>query len=374
VPATPAGDAITRHVVAPISMDIFEGGSGQLDIAGQVYDIHRDNNGRNWVADHLEGDAEARSFTAASPAALARAVADHHGVTGPVSIEDERPGGRATQRFEHAARATPSGLPETTNADGTIRVGGLRPGQQWVTPGGQVVANPSQRDIIQGKVTLRQPGTGPGTVPIGGTDADRRAARPRTEGESDRAYAIRTAPSREAAERLLQGNSLAGLRAIAREEGVVTASGDSKTGLVTRLMRALYDRHADSNAITEMVNRDRAPATTPGAAPAASSPMDELRTIPLANERISGREPVTATIERVQQMVASGEWSRERGANTLAQMIQRFSIDRGGSRDGEAMAIGTLLQRIVAAMRGTAPAPTMTGSQLLAQRRASRGG
>lgn len=152
------------------------------------------------------------------------------------------------------------------------------------------MANPSQVEIVRGQVTRRETaapaGTGPGRVPVGGTDADRRAARPRQEGESDRAYAIRTAPSRFAAENLLKGNTLAGLRAIARAENVVTASGDTKTALVTRLMRALYDRHADSQAITDMVNRGRAaapvapstPATPRTNAPAATGPITPTMT------------------------------------------------------------------------------------------------
>lgn len=118
----------------------------------------------------------------------------------------------------------------------------------------------------------RPAGVGPGAVAIGATDTDRRAARPRMEGESDRAYEIRTAPSRFAAETLLKGRTLGGLRAFARAEGVVTTSSDSKTGLVERLMRALYDRHADSEAITRMVNRDRTPAPAVPAAPRSNTP------------------------------------------------------------------------------------------------------
>lgn len=98
-------------------------------------------------------------------------------------------------------------------------------------------------------------GTGPGSVAIGATDADRRAARPRMEGETDRAYAVRTAPSRDAALRMLNSHQLAGLRAIARDEKVVTSG--SKADLIARLIRVMRDRHEDSDAITRMVNRDR---------------------------------------------------------------------------------------------------------------------
>lgn len=171
-----------------------------------------------------------------------------------------------------------TGVPESVNADGTITVGGLLENQRWVNARGGIVHNPSQTQIIRGEVKLRTiptapAGVGPGNVPVGGTDADRRAARPRIEGESDRAYEIRTAPSRFAAESLLKGNTLGGLRAFARAEGVVTTSSDTKAGLVERLMRALYDRHADSEAITRMVNRDRTPApAAPAAAPRSNTP------------------------------------------------------------------------------------------------------
>ena len=103
----------------------------------------------------------------------------------------------------------------------------------------------------------RSSSTGPGAVAVGATDADRRAARPRLEisgqPESDRAYEIRTAPSRDAALRLLNGHQLAGLRAFARAEGVVTSG--TKKDLVARLIRVLRDRHEDSTAITRMVNQ-----------------------------------------------------------------------------------------------------------------------
>lgn len=281
----------------------------------------------------------------------------------------------------------------------------------------------------------RPAGVGPGNVPVGGTDADRRAARPRIEGESDRAYEIRTAPSRFAAESLLRGNTLGGLRAFARAEGVVTTSSDSKAGLVERLMRTLYDRHADSEAITRMVNRDRTPAAPkvkaddlrkgdmvqvgdawgvvqgvqayPGtdhptevqvsydggarkewvelgtinahesrrantAAAAPAGAVTRLRAIPEAGQRSLGREPVADTVDRILGEVREGGLTRERAADQIAQLVQRFSINRGNSNADTNETISALLAEIAGDLRRSAPAPTMTGSQLLAQRRAAR--
>lgn len=297
-------------------MDIFEGGSGQLDIAGQVYDVHRDNDGRNWVADHLEGDAETRSFTASSPAELARKVADHHGVTGPVSIQDERPGGRATQRFEHTAKsrkaAASRALPDPVSTEMRERLAHFTPAereqlraaaQELRTARGETPAS-AWRAVIEGAeqdrltgigaFSRRTPGTGPGNVAVGGTDADRRAARPRMEGESDRAYEVRTAPSRDAALRILQGNSAAGLRSIARGEGVVTSG--SKADLVARLIRVMRDRHEDSAAIERMVNRDR--QTQPPATVTAAT------TAPPRTNAPASTGPITPTMTGAQLLAA----------------------------------------------------------------------
>lgn len=115
-------------------------------------------------------------------------------------------------------------------------------------------------------------GTGPGNVSIGATDADRLAAQPRIEGESDRAYDVRTSVDRASALRKLDGHTVAGLRAIARDEGVVASSSDTKAAIVERLMRVMYDRHADSAAIGRMVNRDRTPAAGPVTAPRTNTP------------------------------------------------------------------------------------------------------
>ena len=110
---------------------------------------------------------------------------------------------------------------------------------------------------LRGTPTSTPVGTGPGRVPIGGTDADRRAARPRKEGETDRAYDVRTSVDRASALRKLDGHNVAGLRAIARDEGLPDAG--TKADLLARLMRVMYDRHADIAAIDRVVNRDREP-------------------------------------------------------------------------------------------------------------------
>lgn len=321
-PARSGGDSSTRHVKAPVSVDIFENGAGQISThnadgsEGATYDVYRD--GGQWHAENY--DDRSGRISARTVADLARRVADHHGITGAVSIEDEREGGRSlTQRFEHAPkrRSTPAG-------------------------------------------------TGPGNVPLGGTDADRRAARPRLEGESDRAYEIRTAPTREAALSILNGHQVAGLRSIARDEGIVTSG--SKAQLVARLIRVLRDRHEDNAAIERMVNADR-PATA--TAPVPQAPRGGLASMPLATQRIGGREPLVDTVARINAQVAAGQISRDRAADLLAQLVQRFSVSQG---DPEKDAISAELSRLAREMRNGAPAPTMTASELLAQRRAARGG
>jgi hypothetical protein len=99
------GDSIARHVTAPVSVTIFENGAGQLDVgpggSRTVYDIHRD--GGTWRAEHLQGpEAGYTSYSADTVANLSRKLADAHGVSGTVSIEDERDKGKSlTQRFEH---------------------------------------------------------------------------------------------------------------------------------------------------------------------------------------------------------------------------------------------------------------------------------
>lgn len=315
------------------------GYSGGSD--GDPY-VWQEQPGGPWHVNSLPGDVPEQS--AATPQKLMEKIARLFNVHGEMKVEDERenasrnlsgtrtlapaPTGPKQRQASTPTPATPArasiatsttavpfttGLQQRENADGSITVGGLREDQRWVTPAGLTVMNPSQNDIIQGRVklvtrpaptgtgtgdpaviarvaglqvdrslpigserrraqvaivghpdkaTMRQvdeafgperPGTGPGVVPVGATDADRQAARPRKEGESDQAYAVRTAPTREAALSLLNGHQAAGLRAIARAEGVVTSG--SKADLVARLIRVMRDRHEDSDAITRMVNR-----------------------------------------------------------------------------------------------------------------------
>lgn len=185
--------------------------SGQISVHnadgsdGPTYDMYRDSG--QWHAENYDDRSD--RVSARTVADLARAIADRHNVTGDISIDDEREsdqrsGKSLTQRFTH---------------------------------------------------TLA---TGPGQVPIGGTDTDRRAARPRLEidgkPESDRAYEIRTAPTRDAALRILNGHQAAGLRNFARDEGLVTSG--TKKDLVARLIRVLRDRYEDSQAISRMTNRN----------------------------------------------------------------------------------------------------------------------
>jgi hypothetical protein len=290
-----AADNITRHITAPVSLDIFESGAGQLDIAGAVYDVHRGNDGRSWVADGMQGDTKG-SFTARTPADLAKKIADAHGVSGPISIEDEREKGKsATTRFDHVAK--PAAKPAAKAADLPVISG---PPHAADLPVGAVIEfrHPKTDQTVQGAINAhtrdsslrptyevqshgvddavhtlddsqivdvvrRERALSPGElrrqgpVPVGATDAQARAARPRIEGETDFAYNLRNSPSRDTATRTLNGYSAAGLRAIARDEGITVGSRATKDDLVRAIRRQLYDRHADAAAMEAMVNEDR---------------------------------------------------------------------------------------------------------------------
>lgn len=86
-------------------------------------------------------------------------------------------------------------------------------------------------------------------LPVGATDADRNRLMPRIPGESDLAYQLRNAPSDDYALRVLNGYSVAGLRAIARDENVAVRSGASKPDLVNAIME-IRRRWRDSMAVS----------------------------------------------------------------------------------------------------------------------------
>lgn len=97
-------DDIARHVTAPVSMDIFETGYGQMFVreqgweeGGSAVDISRD--GRAWVAADFPDDSPA--IRARNPQELARKVAERYAVKGLVSINDERANGRSSGAFEY---------------------------------------------------------------------------------------------------------------------------------------------------------------------------------------------------------------------------------------------------------------------------------
>lgn len=314
---------------------------------------------------------ELRTARGESPAGAWRAViegAEQDRLTGigryaRATSTNPRPLMPVEQRMLDRAAATPDGA-----FSGPAQVKAILRARGLIESTGPANNN-QDRLTAAGRAAATPAGTGPGNVAVGGTDADRRTARPRLEingqPESDRAYEVRTAPSRDAALAILNGNSLAGLRNIARGEGVVP--GGTKGDLVARLIRIMRDRHEDGAAIERMVNRDRQtqpPAVT--VTPAGGG----LGSMPMATQRIGGREPVVDTVARIRGMVASGERSPAQGADMMAQLVQRFSVD---DRNPEANALSALLvtltQQMRAGDRNGAPRPTMTGSQLLAQRR-----
>ena len=73
---------------------------------------------------------------------------------------------------------------------------------------------------------------------------------PRREGETDGMYQVRVAPNDDAAERLLNGYTLAGLKAMARDAGIPGAASMSKTALVQALMGPRR-RYWDSIALSD---------------------------------------------------------------------------------------------------------------------------
>lgn len=294
---------------------------------------------------------------------------------------------RSAEAPQAATPAAPAAqaIPDPPNADLRERLERFTPAERdrMRAEAAQIRANQQNigvsaawRGVIEGAEQDRMSNTGaysrtgPGAVPVGGTDADRRAARPRLENETDQAYEIRTAPTRDAALRLLNGHQAAGLRSMARREGIVTSG--SKADLVARLIRVMRDRHEDSAAIDRMVNGDRTPAAPAQAAPdTPTGGLAALQAIPEAGRRISGREPVTDTVARLLDNVRNGGMTRERAADLIAQLVQRFSINRGAGNATDNERIADILGGIARSLRQAAPAPTMTGSQLLAARRAA---
>lgn len=278
VPA--GGDSISRHVQAPVSINIFENGAGQVDVGPTgnrtVYDVHRD--GGKWYADHLQGPEVGNGGLGATTLPdLARKLADRHGVSGTVSIEDERDKGKSlTQRFEHTAKAAPAGSADrlaTLEREQRQHPVGSPEWQRIVDERRRLMAGGQQPRTLTEAEARREDnlaaairgeqvkGVGPVTraklydqrMALVGAEqaATERAPRseafnprvasggnlpPRREGELSAMHDIRIAPSDDAAERLLNGYSVSGLRALARDAGFSPPSGASKAQLVDLLM------------------------------------------------------------------------------------------------------------------------------------------
>jgi len=229
------------------------------------------------------------------------------------------------------AATSASGLQTVDLGNGRTRIGGDRPGDVWVDKQGNPVANPSQTAIVRGDVKL---------LPrVGTNDAQAAALRPRIEGETDFAYSIRTAPSRDAAVRILNGYNMAGLRAIARDEKVTVPSGATKPQMVDQLTRSLHDRAANSNAIDEMVRGPRAetPAArtvTPQGGPAAGpTPKATMTGAELLAQR---RATSSANLEKgraVQRDMKVEELKASKTPTDNAAKIRALVDGRMGSAD-----------------------------------------
>lgn len=271
----PAGDSISRHTTAPVSVDIFETGAGQLDVGPNdnrtVYDLHRQDG--KWYAEHMQGPSTGGQLSAAALPDLARKIADRHGVSGTVSIEDERGKGKSlSQRFEHTTKATPavsgvdfgeikkSDMVQADGAWGTVAnvqpavpgyeaevqvsfQGGAR--KEWI-PASRITAHESRRANQQAAAERA-----PRSEPFNPRVANGGNLPPRREGENDTAYSIRTAPSDDAARRLLNGYSVGGLRALLRSMNLSAPSGSNKADLVERAMQP-RQRYWNSIAISKL--------------------------------------------------------------------------------------------------------------------------
>lgn len=288
---TAADRAITSHIDAPVSVDIFENGAGQLDVGPRndrtVYDVYRD--GGQWHARHMEGPVVGNtSYSADTVANLARKVATSHNVTGAVSIEDERGTGRSiTQRFEHTVKATAAekkaaaaftlgeapqsvrtaasaavdtreltylkGLGEPFHIDENAPAAWRRLlAQGKVEPtGGSYDGKPLYR--VAGAAPAAAPGRTVHPAPFNPATAAGAALPPRREGEGDAMYSIRSAVSDSVAETLLRGYTIPGLKAMARDAGIPGGGSMSKTQLIAALMLPRR-RYWDSVAV-ERQNR-----------------------------------------------------------------------------------------------------------------------
>jgi hypothetical protein len=175
---------------------------------------------------------------------------------------------------------------------------------------------------------------------------------------------VRTSVDRASALRKLDGHTVAGLRAIARDEGVVASSKDTKATLMERLMRVMYDRHADSQAITNMVNRDRTPAST--------------SIVPIPDEALRHRQHAAYRVDLLGSVGAQGvsrarrpncgAWCRAEACGSATQWSHLYQEWRGTEpphhRPGRVTA-----PRANAPAAGGSITPTMTGAQLIAARR-----
>jgi hypothetical protein len=245
-----------------------------------------------WTANDLPGDRPA--VTARSPHDLMAKVAKLYGL--PVTntrLDDERDGapGQYPARRD-VPGAAPKAQPVRPTLSEAVAVDRDLPA---------AVGDPAK--LADARQRMTGLGMGRSEIDYRVGEATVRAAKPaQREDESDWAYSIRTAASRDIARGLLNLLNKDGLRRKAQAEGIVSTARDSKDDLVARLLRVLHDRTADAAAIDRVV---------------------------------SGR-------------------TAARSAEVRAQVSATANPPRTN------------------APAGPAPRPTMTGSQLLAQRRAAR--
>jgi hypothetical protein len=193
---TPTAYSDATHYGAPVQIDVFETGNGQIEVPGvsdktpdTVIYLSRPGDGGQWSVE-TQDVPKINGLQARNLDDLAAKVADTLGISGRVSVYDiERDRAKGSHAFDYVAKTAPA-APEQAPRSSAF--------------------NPRVADG--------------GNLPA------------RREGETDGMYHVRVAPSDTAAENLLKGYSIAGLKAMARDAGIPGTASMSKAKLIEALM------------------------------------------------------------------------------------------------------------------------------------------
>ena len=239
----------TKHVMAPVSLDVFESGWGQLHVKGvtddpsPAMDVFQE--GGRW---HVEQMADGSpSLSARTAADLLVKVADHFGVSGRLSVMDEERGkqSKGNKAFDYVARPRAA----------EDRLAATRPAHQTaaedISPALVRLGDEIRAERARASVPVAGTGYAPlptRRLPLNDTTD---TVRQRREGEPEFLYNIRTAPSDDAARRFLGGYNLPALRSIFRDLGMTIPANPTKPRLIDALME-IRRREADAEAMKRM--------------------------------------------------------------------------------------------------------------------------